>query len=360
MAETSVLRRLVRIAVRCRAVLYLLLLLAGIDILVAAHAARWRAYDPSYYRERLDACRRGDWDIVVVGGSPAMCGFDPDVLAGTRRHDRPLRRVFNFGLPLATTVDVWHAVEHGLTRPPRLLVYGIAATDLNANRVGTQGPRYLMDLRDLARVTRNRPTKAHWSLGRYLDERLTSLWSLYHYRDGIRRWAADRLDATWPGLCPDAATEAHINLHNSAALRSPRGLMPEPPARPESRLDCQKAAGHVPPPIPWLKDYDSRGYLPYLDRLLDWGAGRGVEVVLVNVPFSADIEERAYPKEFAAYRATLTGAARRRGVKMLWPSRAELGLTDAHFTDACHLNADGAVRLSAWVRQRLEGEGGVR
>lgn len=352
MAAGSRLRHLVRWVLRYRAVLYLLLALAAIDIVVRAHARRWRAYDPVFYRERLEACRRGKWDLVVVGGSPTMSGIDVGVLAGVPWQGRPLERAFNLGLPLGTTAEVYHAVEHGVARPPRLLLYGIAATDLNDNRLEPNGPRLLMNGRDLLRWTRARPDAAPWGLWHHTLERVSALWSLSHYREGIRLWVADKVGTRWPGLCPEAVALAHLNRARAAILQSERGFVASGLVTPATRLDCLKAA-HQPMPFTYLRHYRVNGYLRYLQRLFDWADRHAVPLVLVNMPVSADLEERMYPQEFAAYRSVLKEAAAARGVRVLWPSRAEVGLTDAHFADWIHLNADGAARLSIWIRRAI-------
>ena len=76
------------------------------------------------YRERLVRCREGRWDLLVVGGSPAMCGIDPAVLTGTPWRGEQLKTTFNLGLPLATAAEIWLAAEHGPRVPPKLLVMG--------------------------------------------------------------------------------------------------------------------------------------------------------------------------------------------------------------------------------------------
>src|SRR5437870_2842307 len=114
---------------RYRVIVWFVVSLAALDALLAANARRWRSYDPHPYRERIARCRSRAWDLVVVGGSPAMCGIDPALLVGTSWRGGPVRSAYNLGLPLGTIAEVCHAVEHGLTAPPRLLVYAATATD---------------------------------------------------------------------------------------------------------------------------------------------------------------------------------------------------------------------------------------
>ena len=332
--------------------LYVVLGLVAVDVLVAAYAQVWCRYNPQYYRARLASCRQQAWDLVVVGGSPAMA-IDAETLAGINWQGQRLDRVFNLALPLATAAEIHLSVEHALCRPPRLLVYGITVSDLNEDRVEPQGPCYLMDVADVTRWMRDRPEGATWCLKQFAQEHLARLWNLYYYRNGIRLWAADRIERCWPGLCPEAAAEAREGLAYSSLLCLPRGLVSRPPAVPSFRLDYLKATGATLPPFHFLDRYQIRSYPAHVHRLLDWGERHGVPVVLVNMPVTADLEERLHPQAFAAYQHALVELEHSRGVRVLHPTREEVGLTDADFCDLIHLNANGSARFSAWLRQAL-------
>ncbi len=341
---------------RWRVVAWFALGLVALDVAVGATGPLWRSYSPVYYRDRLAAARERTWDVVVAGGSAAMCGIDTDRLVGADWRGTPVASAFNLGLPLATTAEVSLAAEHGLgERPPRLLVYAITASDLNGNRVVGEGPQYLMGPDDLARWAGFQPARTGWSLHYWARERLSRAWHLRHHGTGIRLWAADQLDATSPGVCPDEAEAAHLALTRTAGLASPRGPIPHPPAAPLFRLDLLKAANPavVAAPFPYLDRYEARGHLPYLHRLLDWANGRGVPVVLLDLPVSADLDGARFPKEFAAYRDVMAEVERDRHVPVLRATRDAVGLTDADFGDLVHLNADGAAKLSDWLRGRL-------
>jgi hypothetical protein len=337
---------------RYRVVLYLLLGLVAVDLVVAAHRPVWRAYDPDEYRERLRTCRRGRHDLVLVGGSVVAEGLDPEALRGLAWRGRSLERPYNLGLPGGTTTEVWHAVEHGLVEPPRLLVYGITASDLNDHRDEPQGPCQLMTWADLPRWVAYRPAAAAWGPRHFLVERLARLWQLSYYRNGIRLWAADQVDRRWPGPFADAAAEARRGLARAAALRRDDGYAPDA-ATQGRRLDRLKAHGLFGPPFHFLDGYRLGGHLRYLHHLLDWAEAHGVAVVLVDMPVSADLDERLHLQEFARYRAALAELGRQRGVPVLYGGRADVGLDDTHFADLVHLNARGAARLSAWLRREL-------
>jgi hypothetical protein len=336
----------------CRVVVYLLLALLGLDLVVVAHSRLWRDYDIDPYDQHLDACRQ-PWDLVLVGASPVMYGADPAVLSGTRWRGQRLDRVYNLGLVLATASEIYLAVEHGLAHPPRLLVYGVSATDFNDDRVEPHGPRHLMSLGDALRWSCDRPDAAFWCAGRFASHRVRGLWGLYAYRDGIRLWAADQAERICPGACPEVAGEARAKLAANAAVRAAHGLR-TPAVSPETRLDCLKAAGKVTGSLIFMERYCLGAYLRYLDRLLDDASRRGIPVVLVDMPVPADLDQRLYPGEFQAYRAALAAAAKARGVTLLSATREAVGLSEAEFADQVHLNAGGAARFSAWLRRQLE------
>lgn len=338
---------------RYRVVLYFVVGLAAVDAVVAAQRRVWRAYDPDDYRVKRHECARRPRDLVLVGGSPVSEGLDPAVLEGTPWRGRPLQHVFNLGLSGATTSEVWHAVRHGVGAPPRLLVYGITASDVNDGRDEPHGPRSLMAAPDVAEWVRRRPKAAEWCARQYAFGKLGRSSNLYHYRNAIRLWAADRVERAWPGASPEAGREARDGLRYSAALTSGNGFAPRPEFQAGS-LARMKAAGALPRSFHFLDKFAVGGHLRYLHRLLDWGEANGVEVVLVDMPVSDHLEETLHPEAFATYRAALAEVERRRGVTVLRASRRAVGLGDDDFADQIHLNAGGTAKLSAWLRRQLE------
>ncbi len=337
-----------------RVVFFFLLALVALDLLVAAHSRLWREYNPDPYLERLEACRRQPWDLVFVGGSPVMFGVNPAVLSGVAYHGRTLNRVYNLGLPLATASEIDLAVEHDLPgAPPRLLVYGVSATDYNEDRVEPHGPSQLMNVGDLVRWSRGRPEATLWAVRQYGQQRIEGLWNLNFYRYGIRLWAADEAERFFPGFCPETAGLARTGLAGSTALRSNHGFQTAT-ASPDSRLDCLKAAGKIDSTLCFMENYRIDGYVRNLQRLMDRAARRSIPLVLVDMPVPADLDQRLYPHEFAEYRAMLAAAAKAHGIRVLYATREAVGLTDADFGDIIHLNSAGAERLSAWLRRQLE------
>ncbi|HKI34377.1 MAG TPA: hypothetical protein VKA46_21160 [Gemmataceae bacterium] len=335
-----------------RVVLYFVVGLVALDAVVAARRPVWRAYDPDDYRMKMHECIQRPYDLVLVGGSPVCEGIDPAVLAGTPWRGRAVENVFNLGLSGATTSEVWHAVRHGIGVPPRLLVYGITASDLNDNRDEPHGPRSLMEVRDVAEWLRLRPQAAQWCLRQYAYGKCDRCWNLYHYRNGIRLWAADRVEQAFPGSFPDAAKEARDGLRYSAALARGDGYAPRPEF--QARTLTRMKARNILPSFYFLDNYHLGGHLRYLHKVLDWAEANGVAVVLLDMPVSEDMSQ-TYREAFAAYAAALAEVERSRGVTVLRPSREALGLSDDDFADLIHLNVNGTARLSAWLRRQLGG-----
>src|SRR5439155_1026531 len=95
---------------RYRVLIWFVVAIVAVEVTVAAEARLWQTYDPNPYASRFRAYDRRGADLLVVGGSPAMCGLDPSLLSGVCWHGEPLHRAFNLALPLGTTTDVCHAV----------------------------------------------------------------------------------------------------------------------------------------------------------------------------------------------------------------------------------------------------------
>jgi hypothetical protein len=162
-------------------------------------------------------------------------------------------------------------------------------------------------------------------------------------------WAA----AAAGEACPEAAREARENLRHADELRSGNGYAPAA-GFVAGRYDLAKATGQQLSPFNYLDRYRTGEHLTYLGRLADWAAEGGTDLVLLDMPLTADLEAR-YPAEVAEYRARLSEFERDRGVAVLRATREAVGLDDTHFADVIHLNAAGAAKLSGWLKDRLSG-----
>ena len=340
---------------RNRVVVLFVLGLIGTDWLIGRSAALWDRHSPDDYAARVDGCRARPQDIVFVGGSPVAEGIDPDPITGITWGGYPLQHGYALGLSGGTTSDFYHAVKLACPTPPRVLVYGITASDLNDSRHEPHGPYSLMGWGDLVGWVRLRPDSAGWVTRHFLQARLGRASNLFRYRHGVRMWAALEADAVVPGSCPESVREADELREYSDALRSGHGYAPLKGFR-TGNFAAVKAAGKVPRSFPYLDKYRTGSHLRYLHKLIDWCAERGVALVLVDMPVTAELEAM-YAAAFAEYRGRLAEVERERNLTVIRGSREAVGLGDGHFADLIHLNPTGARQFSGWLRTELQNRG---
>ena len=323
-----------------------------LDCLVYSTSDTWERYSPDDYAERVNACRSAPRDLIVVGGSPVSEGIDPSPMREVSWRGKRLDSVYAMGLPGGTTSESWHAVKHGSLVPPRLLIYGTTASDLNDARNEHHGPRSLMDWSDWWSWASSREDSAEWVTRHFLLSRLGGTWQLFRHRDGIKLWAAHQAHESLGLAFPDALARAEKNLEYTRAMREGNGYAPNPDFV-NARYDQRKAAGLVQTSFHFLEKYRLGDHLSYLQRMLDWAEANGTDVVLVDMPVAEELESEMYAEEFVQYRAALRKLSEERGVRILWANREALGIDDRHFSDLIHLNGEGAARLSAWIAEEL-------
>lgn len=340
-----------------RVIFYWLLGLLAVEMLVRANVKTWRLYEADDYRERVHACRRQKPDLVVVGGSPVSEGIDPLQLASLSWRGETLDKPFNLGLPGGTTTEFWYALKHGISSPPKLLVYGCTASDLNDTRQEPNGPRSLLDRHDVWEWAREHPKSREWVLRQYLQARLGQTSALFRHRYAIRLWAADIAEDTFPGSFSKSKKEADHNKGLTLAMRSPGGFAPRPAFAAGNFAEwSQQERDKLP--FNFLQKYTiGAQHMTSLTKLLDWAGKEKVDVVLFEIPVTEYLEER-HPGVYPKFRAALADFVKERGVKLLPCSRDIVRLTDADFGDLTHLNSTGARKLSDWLRTELEAAGG--
>jgi hypothetical protein len=335
-----------------RTVAGFLLALVLFDLLILVNRDTWERHSPDEYAERVAGCARQPRDLVFVGGSPVAEGINPDVIAGIKRHGIPLGDVYAVGLSGGTTSDIYFGTRHACPTPPKVLVYGMTASDINDSRHEPHGPHSLMTWDDVCDWRQTRPDAAEWVTRHYLKEKAGDVWAAYRFRHGIRMWAAERADSIAPGYCPDTLDEAHRQRELSDRLRGGNGYAPTRWFA-HRQYDQMKAGGWEQPPFEYLARYKTGSHLRYLHRLIDWAGQGGTELILIDMPVTADLEHR-HPAEFAEFRERLAEVERDHKVLVLRATRPATGLNDSHFADLIHLNLGGCERLSHWVRAELE------
>jgi len=177
------------------------------------------------------------------------------------------------------------------------------------------------------------------------------VWSAYRYRHGIRMWAATVADRVAPGCCPETVAEANRQLQSADWLKHGCGYAPTQWFA-YRRYDQMKAGGWEQPPFEYLARYRTGSHLKYLHRLADWCESHATRLILIDMPTTADLEQR-HPAEFVEFRTRLAEVERERGLTVLRATRETTGLGDEHFADLIHLNLSGCERLSAWVKGEL-------
>jgi hypothetical protein len=322
------------------------------DLAVRATADVWRRYSPDDYAERLLGCQQLPRDFVLVGGSPVSEGLDPDAVAPLRWQGTILTNGYAMGLPGATTSDVYHAIIHGCPTPPRLLVYGIAASDINDSRGEPHGAYSLMTAQDVLRWRQLRPDKAEWVTRHYLQARLGDSWALFRNRHGIRMALVRGAETLCPDFSPTAARESAELTAYATALRTGRGYAPAEGFA-TRRWDEAKRTEAKNAPFGFLDKYRTGSHLRYLQEIIRWSAERNVRLVLLEVPTTQDLDDR-YAAQQAEFRTRLHEMEQQHTVPILRAYRDRVGLTDADFADLIHLNRVGANKLSVWLREQLE------
>jgi len=335
-------------------ILFVLFLILG-DFGVGLLAPLWDRYSPDEYTTRIGGCAVRPRDVVFVGGSPVAEGIDPSVIAGINWRGHSLTSAYAVGLHGGTTTDVYHATKLACPTPPRLIVYGLTATDLNDGRNEPHGTRDLLGPADVIEVARTRPEVGEWTARHYLEEKVNKAANIYRYRHGIRMWAATQADAIFPGSCPDTIREADKLRTHAADLARGTGYAPLE-LYTHINYAQLKATNVAPPPFNYLDHFHTGSHVKYLHKFADWCTANNIELILVDMPTTADLEVK-YAAEFAEYRERLAEVERARGLRVLWQTRVSAGLTDEHFGDLIHMRQEGCRQFSLWLRKQLEDAG---
>lgn len=331
---------------RFRGPLRVLLALVVLDLVVLATADTWDRYSPDDYAARVDGCAKERRDVVFVGGSVVSEGIRPREIVGATWNGEPLLNAYAVGLPGGTTSEFYHAVKLACPTPPKLLVYGITASDLNDSRHEPHGPASLMTFSDTVEWARARPDSRSWVVRQYASARASRAWSLWRYRHGVRMWAALQFDDM-----TESAREARDLRDYADALRGD-GYAPAK-GFVEQRYDAVKADRSPLPPFKFLDNYKTGSHRTYLHKLIRWATDNGVSLVLVDMPVTADLEAK-HPAAFAEYRKLLGEEESAHGLTVIRAHRDIVGITDAGFADTIHLNGTGAKVFSRWLKLKLD------
>lgn len=340
---------------RNRTLVYFVLGFLALDILVGQFSSLWQRHSPDDYTLRIEACKEHARDFVLLGGSPVAEGLNPAAIAGFAHNGITLQDGYTLGMSGGTTSDFYYALLHACPTPPKVLVYGITASDLNDSRGEPHGPHSLLTRGDLAEWVQVRPETCEWAVRHFLYGRVDRVSSLYRFRHAIRMWAAMEADLLMPGCCPETFKEATEQHEYAAAIMAGNGYAPMKgfQVAPFTEFKRIGTTGTRFDRLHYLDRFRTGSHLKYLHKIIDWCETNGVEFVLLDMPVTADLE-RLYVKEFAEFRERLADVEQTRIVKVLRPTRDELQVDDDYFADLIHLNRRGAEKLSAWTKSQLD------
>jgi hypothetical protein len=336
---------------------WLLLGLLSIELFLRGTAGHWQRYSPDDYALRVERCATQPRDFIIVGGSPVSEGLDPSLIQGVTWKQHTLANGFAVGLPGGTTTDVYYAVQRSCPTWPKLLVYGIAPSDLNDSRNEPHGPASLMSYSDCVEACRVRPDAASWFIKHYSQNQLADCSAIWKHRHGLRMAAADQFTQLFPKSCPESREEALRQKDYADRLQVSNGYAPAQYFATRHYSDM-KLAGWVAPPFEYLAKYKTGSHLKYLEKLVEQARANQCDLVLVEMPLTADLEER-HATEVTTFRLVFREFCQSRNLPRLVATRTEVGLSDSDFADLIHLNAGGAERLSKWLKVELQqlGEG---
>jgi hypothetical protein len=335
-----------------------LLSLVALDAIILLNRESWNRYSPDDYTARVEGCAQHPRDLVFLGGSTVAESIDPTLIETIPWRDSDLNTLYAVGLSGGTTSDFYFALQRACPTPPRVLVYGMTASDINDSRHEPHGPHSLMSWADVQDWRTTRPDAAEWVTRHFIRGKLNKVWSAYRYRHGIQMWAAWQADQLAPGCCPETTAEAARHRASSDALAAGTGYAPTKYFA-ERAYSEMKAGGWVQPPFEYLARYRTGSHLRYLQRIIDWCAERNTTLILVDMPTTADLLDR-HPKEFAEYRLRLAEFAEKSRIPVIRATADRTGLDDRHFADLIHLNREGAERFTPWLKAELAQLGTTR
>lgn len=337
-----------------RTLIHVLAAMVLLDLLILSQRDTWHRYAPDDYTERVRTCAEEPRDVIVVGGSPVSEGIDPATLVGMNWRGQPIRSVYALGLPGGTTSECRHALARGSLAPPRMVIYGTTASDLNDARQEPHGPHSLMTWGDWWEWTRTRPQSREWVTRHFFQSRMSESWQLFRYRHGIRMWTAHSVESLLPGTCPDAAQEARENLEYVASIRTGNGYAPNRRFVHRTLSELKSIGSLELESFHFLEKFRMGEHLGYLHRMIDQAQADGTDVILVDMPVAPKLEHEMYPHAFIQFRQVLADLEATRSVRVLRATREAVGLDEDDFSDLIHLNGSGARKLSRWIRDELQ------
>ncbi|MGL4422371.1 MAG: hypothetical protein ACRCZF_17000 [Gemmataceae bacterium] len=325
------------------------LLCLALELGTRFSADHWRRYAPDDYSERITRMRTAPHEVLLLGGSPVSEGINPTLIGNIpiATGTAPATAIYSLGLPGGTTTDFELALRQAESSPPKLVIYGITASDFNEDRREPHGAWSIMTRHDLSRIWADEPAHRNWYAKQYAAARVSEASALYRHRNGIRLALAD-----WchPLDAPNRE-RAQSELARSRDFSTGNGFVPATGFL-QGRYDIRKQTPECLPPFGFLNHYRIDLHARSLERIIAWCASHDAELVFVDMPVTADLQTE-YAAAFATYRQEILEPLKARGFLVIDAHRRNVGLDDAGFADLIHLNRAGSDLFSPWLGRQL-------
>lgn len=338
------------------------LAVAALTLLAAEGATRlWRGTATLPYTPGVRAYRAFDAEVDELGAAPVS------IVGSSRSREAllvpPLAEawglpagpggVANYSMAGSQAADVEVVVRRllGADPPPRLLVYGMSARQLQAGDDRLEGKgQFLWRLSDWWRVRGELGSDADRLLPAALKNELAAQSVLFSFRGEL----VDALQDKDPGALPKAW--ARLWAPPSTKAHPMRGTLP-PWQQGRNRNASRKVSdAHVKKYVGTRFDipgWPDTWQVPHLRALVDVAQAAGVTVIFVEVPLNDRLRRQLPPGTEEGFRRVVREVAAAHGVRFLEADSLGLTFEDADYREQSHMNLRGAERFSRAVASAL-------
>ena len=280
-------------------------------------------------------------DVLIIGTSQILRGLDPELIDRSLTADlgRPTTSysVCQLGVSCFANSVVFSDVVAS-NGSPRVVVFGASPSSLNANNGNIpKALRYYCSLSDLMRAVSWMTTGSQWNgaaHGAFRGFANLALYGRHVVLPDQQRWMLNRL-AKGRGRIAVSSREPLPRLSDlSAKARREKFYSMRSEVR--FRYMSRFCIGGAP----------EAGLLSSCRLARD----RGIRMIIVNPPVTAEYRRLAYPPQVALeYSRFIEEVITSEHVDFVDLDRGVVQLTEDDFMDFSHLNAVGAAKLSRYV-----------
>jgi hypothetical protein len=311
-------------------------LVACFESYLARHSAEFSNRESESWRESLRAARGAaiGADVLCLGDSLTKLGLLPSVM------ERGLRRpVYNLAIIAGTTPATYILLRTALSsgaHPAALVINCEPSMLASPPQYHTRNWPELLRLRDawqLASTAHDASLFACIALGKALPS--------VNSRAELRNMILANLNGHRVNILPEIAAHLRNWNHNKGAMVSPKNLNNADDADPPNRL---------------LSSDDWRCHIVnavYLKKLLSLAASREVPIFFVLPPAVPQVQARRERQGYDAAYIRFVRSVQARYPNLVVLDARHSGYAHTLFTDALHLDREGAARFSADVADAL-------